>query len=73
MPKARILSGNEAGSVLEMSQPEFESACSCGFAEPYVEAKPKAAEEPKAKPEPKPKPVDEPKAEPAPRKERGRK
>lgn len=37
MPKVRILSGNQAGAVIEMSQPEAESAITSGFAEAYTE------------------------------------
>lgn len=35
--KVRILSGSQTGAVVEMSQPEAESAIGTGFGEPYVE------------------------------------
>jgi len=40
MPRVRILSGSESGTVVEMSQPEAESAIGCGYAEAFVEPTP---------------------------------
>lgn len=35
--KVRIRSGNQAGAVVEMTQPEAEAAVATGYAEVYVE------------------------------------
>lgn len=37
MPKVRILSGNQAGGVVEMDQPAAESAIASGYGEAVAE------------------------------------
>lgn len=43
MPKVRILSGNEAGRIKDLSTSEAQAATASGFAELIVEPKPRPA------------------------------
>lgn len=57
MPKMRILSGTQAGAVVEMDLPEAQNAYCTGYAELYVEpekpARPAKVEKPKVEDKPK--------------------
>jgi hypothetical protein len=64
--KVRILSGNNAGAVVEMDQTEAEVNLATGYAEAVpdeprvvVAPKPTPVKEAKPKPEPKPEPLKE--------------